>query len=121
MTEEKDADPKQPSRWVEPSFSLNNRLVLEPYITDRALKANVSSGFAMVQQKVALKGLKVLVDAVLLTGSATTRYIKKGDIAYIREELLHTQIWAQKTLECDVIEDKFIIVDMVHVEFVVPK
>ena len=98
-------------------ISLNNRFIVEPYLTDRALKAKETNGFAMIQQKVSLKGLKTLVDAWIVNGS-DKMIIPKGSIAYVREELLHTQPWAQKILESDAIEGKFIIVDMVNVEFV---
>lgn len=95
-------------------FSLNNRLVVEAYKTDKSLKATVSNGFAMVQQKVALVGLTVLIGTKLSDG----RFVPAGATAYIREQLLHTQPWAQTHLQCDTIDKPFIIVDCTHVEFV---
>ncbi len=104
-----------------PAFSLNNRLVLEPYLKG-GLTTTENKGFAMVSQKVAVKGLRVLMDAELNVGNKQTyRPVHKGDMVYIKEELLHTSPWAAKVLECDAIEGKFIIVDLAHVEFVVPK
>lgn len=111
------------------AFSLNNRFVVEPYTTDRGLKATERNGFAMITQKISLKGLKLLVDAKLtgygneslsIDGSSMSGpfTVKAGSFIYIREELLHTQVWAQKPLECDGIEGKFIIVDASYVEFV---
>lgn len=111
------------------SFSLNNRFIVEPYVTDRGLKATERNGFAMITQKISLKGLRLLVDAQLTGfGQQSTAYdgisasgplrVPAGSLIYIREELLHTQIWAQKPLECDSIEGKFIIVDASNVEFV---
>ena len=103
-----------------PAFSINNRLILEPYKTDRSLRANVTSGFATVEQKIEVKGLKVLADAHIFEGNGRTTHmvIPKGSIAYIREEYLHNQAWAQKVLKSDAIEGGFIIVDLNHVEFV---
>ena len=98
--------------------SLNNRLVVEAYFTDRSLKAKETNGFAMIQQKVAVKGLKLLMDANTVTGGITT-VIPKDSTIYIREELLHTQQWAQKTLESEAVTGKFMLVDLNHVEFVV--
>jgi hypothetical protein len=104
-----------------PAFSLNNRLVLEPYLKE-GLKTVENKGFAMVSQKVAVKGLRVLMDAELNVGNQQTyRTVRKGDMAYVKEELLHTQPWAAKILECEAIDGKFIIVDLMYVDFVVPK
>ena len=63
------------------TFSTSNRLVLEQYIKD-GLRKEVVNGIATPGQRDAVKGLKVLIDAVLPDG----RRIPKGSIAYIREE-----------------------------------
>jgi hypothetical protein len=96
-------------------LSFNNRLIVEMYKKE-ALKSTEKNGFAFIAQKLSLKGLIVLVDAKLNDGT----FIKKGSIAYIKEEALHTQAWAQKGLECDAIEGSFLIVDMNFVEFIRP-
>jgi hypothetical protein len=98
--------------------SINNRFILEPYKGDRTLKANASTGFAIVQQKVSLVGLRLLADVDLCTQGFVQVY-PKGSLAYIKEELLFTQPWAQKSYESDGIEGKFIIVDSTYVDFVV--
>lgn len=98
-------------------FSLNNRFVLEPYITDKALRANVSNGFARVDQKVKVIGLTLLAEARIVVGT-TVHIVPKGMKAYIREEYLHNSEWAKKILESPAVEGKFLIVDMHHVEFV---
>lgn len=102
-------------RGIYSPTSLNNRLVLEAYKKE-GLKSSVQNGFAMIQQKVAVKGLTVLMDAKLGDGSI----VPKGSLAFVREELLHTQAWANKTLECPTIPGAFIIVDLVNVEFITP-
>lgn len=94
--------------------TVNNRLIVESYKKE-GLKAETKNGFAMISQKITLKGLTVLMDAKLADGT----YVRAGSRAYIREELLHTQPWANKVLECDTLPGKsFIVVDMQHVEFV---
>lgn len=101
------------------TVSLNNRFMVEPYKGDRALKANTTGGFAIVQQKVSIVGLMLLADALICLGGENVRTLAKGSKVYIKEELLFTQPWAQKVYESDAIEGKFIIVDLNYVEFVV--
>lgn len=98
------------------NFSLNNRLVIEAYKTDRSLQAKVSKGFATIAQKNGLKGLEILMDATLTNGDR----IRAGSKAYIREEILHTASWAQNPLECDTLDRPFMIVDVSMVEFICP-
>jgi hypothetical protein len=95
--------------------SLNNRLIVEKY-TKEALRSKEVSGFAFVDQKLTLKGLKTLIDAKLTDGTL----IRKGTIAFIKEEVLHTAAWAQKSYTCDGVEGQFLIVDINQVEFVEP-
>lgn len=95
--------------------SMNNRLIVEAYKKE-ALRATEKNGFAMVSQKITLKGLKVLVDAKLNDDTL----VPVGSIVYIKEEVLHTQAWAQKPLECEAIGEPFLIVDLNFVEFISP-
>lgn len=95
--------------------ALNGRFILESYKEDRALKATVQNGFAMVSQKVSLKGLKLLADVQNAQGQLIAY---KGDIAYIRESFLQSQPWAKATFTADAIEGEFIIAEQAHIEFV---
>lgn len=95
--------------------SLNGRFILESYKEDRALKSTVQNGFAMVQQKVSVKGLKVLADVQNASGQFIAY---KGDIAYVREHSLQSQPWAKATFTSDAIEGEFMIVESAHIEFV---
>lgn len=95
--------------------ALNGRFILESYKEDRALKATVQNGFAMVSQKVSLKGLKLLADVQNAQGQFIAY---KGDIAYIRESFLQSQPWAKATFTADAIEGEFIIAEQAHIEFV---
>lgn len=98
-------------------ISFNNRFILEPYHSDRSLKATAGSGFALVAQKVNLKGLKLLVD-VAWTRDGDTDIIPAGSKVFIREELLYTQPWAKQLLEAEGIEGKFIIVESQFVDMI---
>lgn len=111
---EKDTTGPQPGPKPAPR-SLNGRFILESYKEDRALKATVQNGFAMVSQKVSLKGLRLLADVQ----NAQGQYIAyKGDIAYIREHSLQSQPWAKATFTSDNIEGEFMIVEQAHIEYV---
>jgi hypothetical protein len=95
--------------------SMNNRLVLETY-QKGGLNASISNGFAFVEQKVTIKGLKVLMDVRLSDGT----FVRQGSTAYIREEVLHTHAWAQKVFQCDTLPCSFIVADLSNVDFIVP-
>jgi len=95
--------------------SLNSRFILEPYASERVLKAKESNGFAMLAQKTSVVGLKLLVDVKLPSGEL----ISAGNKAYIKEEYLYTQPWAKTVYESAGVEGKFIIVDLNYIEFVV--
>lgn len=100
---------------LDSTTSLNNRLIVEKYVKGE-LRHKERNGFALIDQKLNLKGLKVLVDAYL-TGHIL---VKRGSVAYIREEVLHTAAWAQKALESDTLSVPFIIADLSQVEYIVP-
>ena len=102
--------------FLDSTRSVNNRLVLETYKKEALKSTGTNTGFAMISQKVTVKGLKVLMDAKLSDGT----FVAKGSTAYIREEELHTKQWAQKPLECATIPGQFIIVDISQIEFISP-
>lgn len=95
--------------------SLNNRLIVEAYKKE-ALRGEVKNGFSFLAQKITSKGLRVLADAKLTDGTV----ILKGSMAYFREETLHTAPWATKSLQSDAIEGDFLVVDIVHADYIVP-
>lgn len=96
--------------------SVNNRFIVEQYVKE-GLKAKVQGGIATPGQRDGLKGLRVLVDALIEFPNGREE-IPAGSTVYIREESLHTQPWASKPLSCDKIEGKFMIVDLTYVEFI---
>lgn len=118
---DKDPGPQPGNCYQAAPFSLNNRILLEPYKADGALKTTERNGFAMITQKMTVVGLRVMMEARIKTSEHLGVVVNVGDTAYIREELLHTQPWAKKVLECSVVEGQFIIVDLSLVEFIVPK
>jgi len=93
-------------------FSVNNRLIVEPYIKG-GLESKVQNGIATPGQKDGVKGLKLLVDFHWPNGHVQ----KAGSIVYIREEVLY-QPWASKLLTSPAIEGKFMIVELTYVEFI---
>jgi hypothetical protein len=95
-------------------FSVNNKLILEPYVKE-ALKAKVQGGIAIPGQRDGVKGLRLLVNAMLNDGKS----IPKGSIVYIKEEALHNHSWASKVNTCDAFSDKFMTADYSFVEFIV--
>lgn len=120
--EDKNVLKSGPTKGDAPSpFALNQRFIVEAYAEDRGLRADVRNGFAMVSQKVTVKGLKLLVDVDSVSNSPVTRSARKGDLVYIREEYLVTAAWAKKRFSSDAIEGDFMIVDAQFVEFVVPQ
>lgn len=94
-----------------------NKLILEPYKSDRSLQSKVVNGFATIAQKNKVIGLKLLVE---FSGGINGAYfyLSKNAIIYIREETLHSQTWAKQVLEADNIDGPFIIADVSYMEFV---
>lgn len=100
-----------------PAYSMNDKLILEPYDHGQGLKTEIRNGLAFVQQKVNLVPLRVLVEARLNDGS----YIPAGSVAYIEEDILcgKTATWAKTIRKCDALGDqRFIVVDKQHVVMV---
>lgn len=95
------------------SYSLNNRIALEVYVKE-GLEAKKMAGIATPGQRDRVKGLKVVLDTHLNDG----KFIAKGSVAYIREEVLHAHPWASKPLNCDLISGPFILADISHIEFI---
>lgn len=101
--------------YMHNTTSLNNRLIVEKYVKGE-IRAKEKNGFALIDQKTQVKGLKVLADAIL-SGNV---FVRQGSIAYIREEVLHSAAWAQKSLESSAIPVPFLIADLSQVEFITP-
>lgn len=94
-----------------------NKFIVEPYVGERSLRSNNSSGFAMIEQRTALKGLRTLADATIAVGAAWECF-PKGSIVYVREELFFQPGWGQKVYNADGIVGGCMIVDYNNVEFI---
>ena len=94
--------------------SLNNTILLEPYISTRKIEATINKGLATVKQKGTLIGLKVVADARL----SDTHIVKKGSVAYFDESFLHTNQGLLKPMACDGVEGQFIIMNVGSVVFI---
>ena len=96
-------------------YSYNGKLVLEAY-SHGEVKSEMNKGWVSVGQKNNLKGLKVLVGAKFSVGGETV-HVPTGTIAYIKEELLHTQQWAKNKLKSDTLPGEFILANINDVEY----
>ena len=94
--------------------SYNKQIICEQYQGSKGIKAKISSGVAVIQQKVGVIGLKVLQDAVIDSDTI----LKKGDTVYIKEEILHINTPYSQNLECSDIKEPFALINFAHVAFV---
>lgn len=90
------------------SFSVNNKLILEPYTGSREIKQQVVSGFSHTKQKTSIVGLKLLEDAKVVIGKETLE-LSKGSVVYFQEELLSTNPSYSAVREMDNVKEKFVI------------
>jgi uncharacterized protein (UPF0254 family) len=95
--------------------SFNNKLILESY-KHTEIRPEGNKGWITAGQKNSLKGLRVLLDAELPNGDK----ILAGSKAWVKEDSLHTAVWAKDIRKCDFIPGEFILVTMNEVEFISP-
>ena len=95
--------------------SFNNKLITETY-TAGEIRADSSSGWAKIDQKNNVKGLKLLVESKFLDGTV----VPVGSLIYVREDALHTQAWAKKITKSDSLKQNFIVVNLADVEYIAP-
>lgn len=94
------------------TFSLNNRLVVEVYVST-GLTTEIKNGLATPGQRDGIKALRVLVGTVLSDG----RVVEAGDVAFIREENLYNQPWTKKVYKCpSLTPEPFHLADLIHVD-----
>jgi hypothetical protein len=93
-----------------------DKLILETYQKEE-LKSEIISGWTTgPSQKTNIKGLKVLIQAILSDG----RIIQPGSIAYLREEGLHNATVGRNKYKSDTLSCEFIVVNLTDVEYIVP-
>lgn len=88
-------------------LSFNEHLVCEPYTKGKQMDAKVNSGFAMIEQKNTLYGLKVLVPCKMPDGT----HVPAGSTAYFLEEVLYSQQWSRNKLSCDSLDKECILAE----------
>jgi hypothetical protein len=98
------------------NISYNNKLICETYKADRDLRKVVNNGFAVVEQKSKVVGLTVLMNAKLANGDI----VLAGSKAYVKEKLLRDSQMFKETFEADTINERFLVVDLNHVDFIAP-
>lgn len=95
-------------------MTVNNKIFCEPYSGGKDLKSEVKSGFATVQQKNNLVGLRVLADAVVKNGDKLLE-IPKGSVVLFNEETLFLQKQYHTPIKNDFLKEPCIIADFSHV------
>lgn len=100
---------------LEKASSFNNKLVVEAYIHTE-IRPEGNKGWITASQKNNLKGLRVLIQANLPDGTV----VPVGSMAFIKEESLHTSLWAKNKLKSDTLPGEFILVTMNEVEYISP-
>lgn len=96
-------------------FSIN-KFIVEAYTGERALRANTTSGFAMIENRTTLKALKTVTDSYVSTGYLM-EFVPKGSSVYIQESKFYEPGWPQKVFTADGVEGNFMIVELPHIEF----
>lgn len=94
--------------------TFNDKLIVEAYKTNGSLRPDIRGGIARPEQKTAVVGLKLLVQADLKDGVS----LLPGTTVFFKEEDLHTQAWAKKLYNTEGIEGQFMIVNLAQTEFV---
>lgn len=94
-----------------------NKFIVEPVDGDRALRANNTSGFAIIEQRTALKSMKTVMDAHVVVGN-DTQFIEKGSLIFVREERMFEPGWQSKIYKANEMDHGVMIVDPSFVEFI---
>ena len=97
-------------------FSIN-KFIVEAYTGERALRANTSSGFAMIENRTTLKALKTVTDT-FLSVNGYVEHVPKGSTVHIQESKFYEPGWAQKVFTADGVEGNFMIIELPHIEFI---
>jgi hypothetical protein len=95
------------------TFSVNNKLVLEPYHKE-GLRPETKNGLITPGQRDGIKGLKVLIGTTLSDGTS----VPAGSIAFFREEVLHNAAWAFKRFKSEFFTGEFILAPSDQVDFI---
>jgi hypothetical protein len=72
-------------------FSVNNKVMVEPYKGTKQIRSKTSSGFSSIEQKSTLTSLKVLAEAHVCDTYGNEITIPEGASIVLKEEFLATQ------------------------------
>lgn len=95
-------------------ITVNNKILCEAYGGGKGLKAEVKSGFATVQQKNSLVGLKTLALALVRNGDEILE-IPAGSTLYFSEEIIYLHQQYHTALKNDLFEKPAVLADFSHV------
>jgi hypothetical protein len=95
-------------------ISVNNKIFCEAYSGGKSLKSEVKSGFATIQQKNNLVGLRVLADATVAFGTKTLD-IPKGSVVFFNEETLYIHQQYHAPIKNNVFDEPCVVADFNHV------
>jgi hypothetical protein len=95
-------------------MTVNNKIFCEPYTGGKGLKSEVKSGFATVQQKNNLVGLKVLATATVRNGDKLLE-IPQGAVVFFNEETLYLHQQYHTPIKNDILKEPCVIADFAHV------
>lgn len=93
-----------------------DKLIVEAYQKSE-LKGETHRGWTSApDQRTKVKGLKVLIQAVLNDG----RVVQPGSTAFVLEESLHNGTVGGKKYKSDTFTQEFTIINVANVEYIVP-
>ena len=91
------------------TMTYNQKLITSIY-HDTGLKADVRSGFAIVEQKTNLVKLKLLVATAI--GDSV---FPQGSSVYVDEHSIKTQPWGKAIKKADFVSEPFLVIDFSQV------
>jgi len=99
--------------------SINGNLILRPYKGKRELESTeIATGFAVTKNKIGIKPLELLVDAIVEMGHNKVERLKAGSKIYFKEETLYTQKWPRAVFESELFPEGFVVGSLRDVVFI---
>ena len=102
--------------------SINGNLILKPSTKVKELREKqVNRGLVGVENKVALVGLELLVDAHVNLGYNNFVVLDAGSIVFFKESLLDVQKWSKEIYHTEELPEGFVIADVSQAAFIEEK
>lgn len=103
-------------------LSINGNLILKPSTKTKELREKqVNRGLVGVENKVAVVGLELLVDAHVNLGYNNIRTLDKGSIVFFKESVLDVNKWSKEIYHTEGLADGFVIANIAEAAFVEEK